>query len=242
MAYNGHIGEWTKASIQQRRIYVEFLLESLEHRDTEIRFMNARRLFYVLQGSSISLLTESLFIFETKPGTFSETVSPEHQLHWIFENCRVVRAANGVNVIVEALKIANHKHDLLWYLFLLSTFTASYGLSSYSNLTDQDAKHLRITLQEKSDLTEEVLTEVSVFFGMLYHLIEIFKGYDDFADELSEYFIIAIQCNSYLPNPKVSLDPPLPVYLFNLVSSLRDRTAKGYPIKKVPSPTCYIQI
>jgi len=31
----------------------------------------------------------------------------------------------------------------------------------------------------------------------------------------------------------VSLDPPLPVYLFNLVSSLRDKTAKGYPIKKV---------
>lgn len=46
-------GEWTKASIQQRRIYIEFLLESLEHRDTEIRFMNARRLFYVLQGSCL---------------------------------------------------------------------------------------------------------------------------------------------------------------------------------------------
>lgn len=66
----------------------------------------------------------------------------------------------------------------------------SRNLSFLSNLTDQDAAHLRITLQEKSDLTEEVVTEVSVFFGMLYHLIEIFKGYDDFADELSEYFII----------------------------------------------------
>ena len=32
---------------------------------------------------------------------------------------------------------------------------------------------------------------------------------------------------------EVSLDPPLPVYLFNLVASLRDKTAKGYPIKKV---------
>jgi hypothetical protein len=31
----------------------------------------------------------------------------------------------------------------------------------------------------------------------------------------------------------VSLDPPLPVYLFNIVSSLRDKGAKGYPIKKV---------
>jgi hypothetical protein len=31
----------------------------------------------------------------------------------------------------------------------------------------------------------------------------------------------------------VSLDPPLPVYLFNVVSGLRDKSAKGYPIKKV---------
>ena len=33
---------------------------------------------------------------------------------------------------------------------------------------------------------EELLTEISVYLGMLYHLVEVFKGYDDFADELSE--------------------------------------------------------
>ena len=31
----------------------------------------------------------------------------------------------------------------------------------------------------------------------------------------------------------MSLEPALPVYLFNLVSGLRDKSAKGYPIKKV---------
>lgn len=31
----------------------------------------------------------------------------------------------------------------------------------------------------------------------------------------------------------MSLDPPLPVYLFNVVSGLRDKSAKGYPVKKV---------
>ncbi|KJA24554.1 hypothetical protein HYPSUDRAFT_136073 [Hypholoma sublateritium FD-334 SS-4] len=172
-------GEWTKSSISKRRAHVDYLLESLEHRDTEVRFTNARRLFYVLQG------------------TFGETVSPEHQLHWIFENCKVVRAANGVSAIVEALKIAGRKHDLL------------------CNISDQQAAHLHISVQDKSDLIEEVLTEVSVYLGMLYHLIEVFKGHDDFADEL------------------MSLDPPLPVYLFNVVSNLRDKTAKGYPIKKL---------
>ena len=31
----------------------------------------------------------------------------------------------------------------------------------------------------------------------------------------------------------VSLDPPLPVYLFNVVAGLKEKSAKGYPIKKV---------
>ena len=48
------------------------------------------------------------------PGTFAETTSPEDQLHWIIENCKVVRAANGLSNIIEAIKIASSKHDLLW--------------------------------------------------------------------------------------------------------------------------------
>ncbi|KAF8076110.1 hypothetical protein FPV67DRAFT_1470388 [Lyophyllum atratum] len=173
------ISEWTKASVSQRKAHIELLLESLEHRDAEIRFTNARRLFYVLQG------------------TFAETVSPEHQLHWIFENCKVVRSANGLSTIVEAMKIASSKHDLL------------------CSLSDHDAAHFHISATEKADFIEEVLTEISVYLGMLYHLIEVFKGHDEFADEL------------------MSLDPPLPVYLFNVVSGLRDKSAKGYPIKKL---------
>lgn len=42
--------EWIKSSLAQRKAHIEFLLESLEHRDAEIRFTNARRLLYVLQG------------------------------------------------------------------------------------------------------------------------------------------------------------------------------------------------
>lgn len=34
---------------------------------------------------------------------------------------------------------------------------------------------------------EEVTTELSVYLGMLYHMVEVFKGHDDFADELSEW-------------------------------------------------------
>lgn len=35
----------------------------------------------------------------------------------------------------------------------------------------------------------------------------------------------------------VSLDPPLPVYLFNVIAGLRDKGVKTYPIKKVLSCT-----
>jgi len=44
------VAEWMKSSFAQRKSHVELLLESLEHRDAEIRFTNARRLFYILQG------------------------------------------------------------------------------------------------------------------------------------------------------------------------------------------------
>ena len=40
---------------------------------------------------------------------------------------------------------------------------------------------------------EEVLTEISVYLGMLYHIIEVFKGHEDFADEISE----PVQSRSY---------------------------------------------
>ena len=46
--------EWLKTSQAQRKSHVEVLLESLEHRDTEIRFTNARKLLYLLQGSTIT--------------------------------------------------------------------------------------------------------------------------------------------------------------------------------------------
>ncbi|KAG6892143.1 hypothetical protein C0992_001679, partial [Termitomyces sp. T32_za158] len=51
-------------------------------------------------------------------------------------------------------------------------------------LSDLDASHFNISPQEKTDLTDEVVTEIYIYLGMLYHLIEIFKGHDDFADEL----------------------------------------------------------
>lgn len=46
----------------------------------------------------------------------------------------------------------------------------------------------QISAQDRADILEEVTTELSVYLGMLYHIVEVFKGHDDFADELSKYF------------------------------------------------------
>jgi hypothetical protein len=60
----------------------------------------------------------------------------------------------------------------------------------FSSLSDADAAHFHISITEKADFIEEVTTEISVYLGMLYHLIEVFKGHDEFADELSELGLV----------------------------------------------------
>ena len=62
----------------------------------------------------IMMCASPCYSLTSPSGTFAETTSPEDQLHWIVENCKVVRTANGLSNIVEAIKIASSKHDLLW--------------------------------------------------------------------------------------------------------------------------------
>lgn len=111
--------EWIKSSYEKRKAHVQLLLESLEHKDGVIRFTNARRLFYVTQGTYSSWVWFRNHLYQSfHLGTFAETSSPEHQLHWVIENCKVVRAANGISTVIEAIKLANSKHDILRYTTL----------------------------------------------------------------------------------------------------------------------------
>lgn len=94
--------------------------------------------------------------------------------------------------------------------------------------------YFNISASERQDFVEETCTELSVYLGMLYFLIEIFKGDEEFGDELSIIFF-SHKCllSEYIS--AVSLDPPLPIYIINLLGSLKERSAKGYPMKKVCS-------
>lgn len=69
----------------------------------------------------------------------------------------------------------------------LPSYSALHSTSAYSSLSDTDILKLSIDPNDKINILEEILTEISVYFGILYHLIEIFKGHDDFADELSTH-------------------------------------------------------
>ena len=62
-------------------------------------------------------------------------------------------------------------------------------LHNTSNLADADMAHFNLSSSEKQEFVEEVCTELSVYLGMLYFLIEVFKGDEDFGEELSTSFL-----------------------------------------------------
>ena len=82
----------------------------------------------------------------------------------------------------------------------------------------------------KADFLEEVNTELS----MLYLLIEVFEGDDDFGEEFRTTGLIF----SLIKLANVTLAysdyrSSLPIYLFSLISARREKIAEGYPVKKV---------
>lgn len=68
-------------------------------------------------------------------------------------------------------------------------------------------------------------------------MLEVFRGDEGWADELSEseskILIWSCAHQGFPRGVLVQLEPPMPVYLFNLVAALREKNAKGYPVKKV---------
>jgi hypothetical protein len=69
---------------------------------------------------------------------------------------------------------------------LAKLFAHRHLFSLFSSLSDIDTRQFNLSAAEKQEFIEEVNTELSVYLGMLYFLIEVFKGDDDFGDELSE--------------------------------------------------------
>ncbi|UZJ52406.1 hypothetical protein CBS101457_001726 [Exobasidium rhododendri] len=141
-------------------------------------------------------------------GSFAETKGAEHQLIWVTENARMVRGAGGLGEIYSAFKIASWKHD--WLSSLPDHITSSDPVKE-----GESAPEPLLTWQAKLEYLDEINLELALHFAQLYILVETQRGEDEWGDEL------------------MSLDPPLPIYLFNLVAALREKNAKGYPVKKL---------
>ncbi|WWC89537.1 uncharacterized protein L201_004461 [Kwoniella dendrophila CBS 6074] len=71
------------------------------------------------------------------------------------------------------------------------------------------------TVPAQVDPYDDRSAELMDLLGMLYFIVEVFRSDETFGDEL------------------MAMSPPLPLVLFQMVASLKDRLPKGYPVKKV---------
>lgn len=139
-------------------------------------------------------------------GSFSETSSAAEQLHWICENAHTVLTLGGVEDIYLACKRACAKHD--WASKLPDYVDLSGNASSAENGA------AAMTPDGKAELIEEINVEISVYFAQLYAILETQRG-------------------DLLRDTLMALDPPLPVFTIELTASLREKSIRGFPIKKL---------
>ncbi|OXB40175.1 hypothetical protein J007_00005 [Cryptococcus neoformans] len=71
------------------------------------------------------------------------------------------------------------------------------------------------TVPAQVDPYDDHSAELMDLLAMLYFIVEVLRTDDTFGDEL------------------MAMSPPLPLALFQMVSTLRDKIPKGYPVKKV---------
>ncbi|WVR07239.1 hypothetical protein IAU60_004280 [Kwoniella sp. DSM 27419] len=71
------------------------------------------------------------------------------------------------------------------------------------------------TTPAQVDPYDDRTAELMDLLGMLYFIVEVFRTDETFGGEL------------------MAMSPPLPLVLFQMVASLKDRLPKGYPVKKV---------
>lgn len=100
-----------------------------------------------------------------------------------------MRAADGFGAIVSGLKVCNAKHDLVWYVTIpdICLRQRTNYCSPSSNLTEFDVRRLNISEAERQESLMDLEWEISCYCNMLYFMVQIFKGDDEFGDELSAF-------------------------------------------------------
>ncbi|KDE05127.1 hypothetical protein MVLG_04469 [Microbotryum lychnidis-dioicae p1A1 Lamole] len=176
---------------------IHSLLDGLASPDPDARFTVARHLLYIAQG------------------TFESSTSPDHHLELIQANCALLRNAKALDAIWDAVKKTGERWERVSHLPNTNpgsndpSSSAGAGESQPLNIVEfEEAQH-------RQEQLDEINSELALLLAVLYFMMEVHRGDDDWAEELMQ------------------LDPPAPIYLFNLVAGLRERNAKGYPVKKL---------
>lgn len=163
------------------------------------------------------MLTLTLFVYLYLKGNYAETSGPEHQLHWVIENAKLIRGTNGLPSVLFALQDAfsriealsleiEQQHNQLSQSYSMAPGSGEPALSH--NMAHHEASSAEIAATAANQ-------EISIYLGIMYFVIEVFRSDEEFADEL------------------MALNPPLPVFLLSKIAGLRDKPFIDFPAKKL---------
>ncbi|GAA5955174.1 hypothetical protein JCM3765_003235 [Sporobolomyces pararoseus] len=201
--------EFVECSHEYQVSTIKNLLESLNSpsSDSHSRSTSARHLLHIAHGTFSANLSSS----------------PEHHLHLVLGNCRLLREAGALECLWEAIKRATQEWEVNSGVPSHAAGQNHEGDEEHDEgggyqhqspplmLTEEEEEKERIR-QEKLD---EINAELATLLAVMYFMVECFRGEDDWGQEL------------------MALNPPMPIHLFNLVAGLREKNAKGYPVKKL---------
>ncbi|PLW34135.1 hypothetical protein PCASD_11606 [Puccinia coronata f. sp. avenae] len=137
-------------------------------------------------------------------GTFAHSTSTEHHVQLVIQNAKLLREVGALEAIFVALKGVGGRHD--WISSLPEAPDPNSAFSPPGPYLDA---------HDRQAFLEEINGELAIHLAVLYFMVEVFRGDETWGEEL------------------MGLDPPLPIYMLGLVAGLREKNAKGYPVKKL---------
>ncbi|GAA5892539.1 hypothetical protein JCM6882_005642 [Rhodosporidiobolus microsporus] len=206
--------EFTKSPLPAQTSHIHSLLTSLNcpTSSPSLRHTSARRLLHLAHGCFA-------------PGV---STSPEHHLHLILSMCRVLRQAGALEGVWKALKRTGAEWEVASVLPAPPAHARNGAGGGGDSDEEDDAHHAHFQHhqqpqseedeqreRERQDRLDEINAELALLLAVLYFMVECFRGEDKWGEEL------------------MALDPPMPIYLLNQVAGLREKNAKGYPVKKL---------
>lgn len=103
-------------------------------------------------------------------GTFQSSSSPEHHLHLILSNVALLRSVSALQRVWEAVKSTGIRWE------------------TFSTVPDPDVPHSAQgqSAQNRQDRLDEINGELALLLAVLYFMVEVYRGEEEWADELSE--------------------------------------------------------